>query len=65
MVVQWLRLCASNTVGASLIPGQGNKTPHASLCGQKKVMEDGMIRSSVHLLQEAMERMVGRQYLKT
>ena len=41
LVVQWLRLCASNTVGASLIPVQGNKIPHASLWGQKKVIFKG------------------------
>ena len=26
---QWLRLYPSNTRGASLIPGQGTKVPHA------------------------------------
>ena len=28
-MVQRLRLCASNTRGMGLIPGQGNKIPHA------------------------------------
>ena len=28
LVVQWLRLCASNAGGMALIPGQGTKIPH-------------------------------------
>ena len=35
LVVQWLRLCASNAEGVGLIPGQGTKIPHAMHCGQK------------------------------
>ena len=31
LVVQWLRLCASNAWGAGLIHGQGSKIPHG--CG--------------------------------
>ena len=27
LVIQWLRLCASNTAGMGLIPGQGTKIP--------------------------------------
>ena len=30
LAVQWLRLCASNTGGVGLIPGQGTKMPHAT-----------------------------------
>ena len=29
LVVQWLRLCASNAGGVGLIPGQGTRIPHA------------------------------------
>ena len=29
LVVQWLRLCASNAKDEGLIPGQGTKIPHA------------------------------------
>ena len=35
-VVQWLRLHVINEGGMSLIPGQGNKIPHAARHGQKK-----------------------------
>ena len=35
IVVQWLRLHASNAGGVGLIPGQQTKIPHASECGQK------------------------------
>ena len=28
LVVQWLKLCASNARGPSSIPGQGTKIPH-------------------------------------
>ena len=35
-VVQWLRLCASNAGGMGLIPGQGTKILHVTLCSQKK-----------------------------
>ena len=31
LVVQWLRLCASNAWGAGLIHGQGSEIPHG--CG--------------------------------
>ena len=30
LVVQWLRLCASNAGGVGSIPGQGAKIPYAS-----------------------------------
>ena len=30
LVVQWLRLCASNAGGAGSIPGQGAKIPPAA-----------------------------------
>ena len=30
LVVQWLRLCASIAGGMGLIPGWGNKIPHAA-----------------------------------
>ena len=30
LVVQWLRLCASTSGGAELIPGGGTKIPHAT-----------------------------------
>ena len=33
LVVQWLRLHASNTGGVGSIPGQGTKNPHATRCG--------------------------------
>ena len=35
LVVQWLRLCASNAGGESLIPGQGTKVPRATGHSQK------------------------------
>ena len=35
-MVQWLRLHVINEEGMSLIPGQGNKIPHAARHGQKK-----------------------------
>ena len=35
LVVQWLRLCASNAGYAGSIPGRGIKMPQAVLCGQK------------------------------
>ena len=39
-VVQWLRLCCtSNAEGASLIPGQGTKIPHAEHCKQTKFLK--------------------------
>ena len=28
LAVEWLSLCASNTGGKGLIPGQGTKIPH-------------------------------------
>ena len=37
LVAQWLRLCASNAGGTGLIPGQGNKIPHAMWCIQKEI----------------------------
>ena len=36
LVVQWLRLCASNAGYAGLIPGQGTKIPHAVWQKKKK-----------------------------
>ena len=36
LVVQWLRLHASNARGRSLIPGRGNKIPQPMWCSQKK-----------------------------
>ena len=36
LVVQWLRLHASNAGDAGSIPGLGNKIPHATGHGQKK-----------------------------
>ena len=35
LVVQWLRLHASNARSTGSIPGQGTKIPHATRCGQK------------------------------
>ena len=35
-MIQWLRLCAPNAKGTSLITGQGTKTPHATQHNQKK-----------------------------
>ena len=35
LVVQWLRLCASNEGGAGSIPGQGAKILHAAQHSQK------------------------------
>ena len=35
LVVQWLRLCASNAGGVGLIPGWGMKIPHVSQHSQK------------------------------
>ena len=34
LVVQWLRLCASDARGTGLIPGQGTKISRAIQCGQ-------------------------------
>ena len=34
LVVQWLKLCASNARDASSIPGWGNMIPHATWYGQ-------------------------------
>ena len=34
LVVQWLRVWASNAGGAGLIPGRGTKIPHGMQCGQ-------------------------------
>ena len=39
LVVQWLRLHASNAGGTRLIPGQGIKIPNAMRCSQKKKKE--------------------------
>ena len=36
LVVQWLRLCASNAGGTGLIPGWGTKIPHAAGCAPPK-----------------------------
>ena len=36
LVIQWLRLCASNAGDVGLIPGQGTKISHATWHGQKK-----------------------------
>lgn len=36
LVVQWLRLCASNAGGLGSIPGGETKTSHATQCDQKK-----------------------------
>ena len=36
MVVQWLKLRASNAGGVGLTPGQGSKIPHAVQYGKKK-----------------------------
>ena len=36
LVVQWLRLCASNTGDVGLISGQGTKMPHAGWYSKKK-----------------------------
>ena len=35
LAVQWLRRHASNAGSTGLIPGQGNKIPHATWCGHK------------------------------
>ena len=35
LVVQWLRLHASNAGDLDSVPGQGTKIPHAAWCGQK------------------------------
>ena len=35
-MVRWLRCCASNAGGTSLIPGQWTKSPHIAQCGKKK-----------------------------
>ena len=37
LVVQWLRLHASNAGGTGSIPGWGTKIPHALWSGQKKI----------------------------
>ena len=36
LVVQWLRLCASNAGGVGSIPGLGTKIPHAVQWEQEK-----------------------------
>lgn len=36
LVVQWLRLLASNSGGTGSIPVGGTKIPHAAWCGQKR-----------------------------
>ena len=40
LVVQWLRLCASTSVGMGLIPGWGTKILHATRLGQKKTQKN-------------------------
>ena len=40
LVLQWLRLCASNAGGTDLIPGQGTRLPHTMCHGlQRKKKE--------------------------
>ena len=39
LLVQWLRLCASNAGDVGLIPGWGTKISHAMWHGQKKKKE--------------------------
>ena len=46
MVVQSLRLSASNAGGEGLIPGWGTKIPYATGCGQNKLQK---IRKQVNL----------------
>ena len=41
LVVQWLRLRTSNARDMSLIPGRGNKIPHACGAAKKKKKEPG------------------------
>ena len=36
LVVQWLRLHASNAGGTGSVPGKGTKIPHVVRCGKKK-----------------------------
>jgi len=36
-MAKWLRSHATNAGSAGLIPGQGNKSPHAVRGGQKKL----------------------------
>ena len=36
LAIQWLRFWVSSAEGASSIPSQGTKIPHATWCGQKK-----------------------------
>ena len=40
LVVQWLRLPASNAGGEGSIPGGGTKIPRAAWCSQKKKKEN-------------------------
>ena len=44
LVVQWLRLHASNAGDAALIPGWGTKTPHTVPNGQKEKNKMGIIK---------------------
>ena len=37
LVVQWLRLCASNAGGTGSVLGQGTKISHAECLGQKQI----------------------------
>ena len=36
VVVQWLRLCASNAWGKGSVPAWRTKVPHATKCSQEK-----------------------------
>ena len=48
LVIQLLRLCASNTGDAGLITGQGTKFPHAAWL--KKEKNRGEIMKAYHIL---------------
>ena len=43
LVVQWLRLCASNAGDSSSIYCGGTKIPHAVQCGPKKIFFNFLI----------------------
>ena len=47
-MIQWLRLCAPNAKGTSLITGQGTKTPHATQHNQKKKSQRKLLSNSVY-----------------
>ena len=50
LVVQWLRLHASNAGGMGSIPGQGTKIPHASRPKKKKLKKKKYLDGTTFLM---------------